>query len=84
MIDVPNDRPTQVLSFVRSDEHTKVLALFNFSAEPVTSLLRDGLYPGHYRDFADERPVELVAEQPVELPAWGWRVLIGTGAPYVP
>ena len=84
MVDVPNDRPTQVLSFVRSDEHTKVLALFNFSAEPVTALLRDGLYPGHYRDFADQRPVELVAGQPVELPAWGWRVLIGTGAPYVP
>lgn len=84
MVPVPNDAPRQVLSFVRSDERHRVLALFNFSASPVETRLGEDLYPGHYRDFATSELVQLPAGEPVALPAWGWQVLIGTGAPYVP
>lgn len=84
MVDVPNDAPRRVFSFVRSDERHRVLALFNFSAEPVTTQLGQNLYPGHYRDFATAELVQLPPGEPVELPAWGWRVLLATGEPYVP
>ena len=84
MIPVPSDHPKQVLSFVRRDEHTTVLALFNFSPAPLEATLGEDLYPGHYRDFATHAPVQLLAGTPVPLDAWGWQVLISTGAPYVP
>ncbi|WP_375431879.1 alpha-amylase family glycosyl hydrolase [uncultured Friedmanniella sp.] len=83
MVPVPNDAPSQVLSFVRSDERYRVLALFNFSGSPVETALGEDLYPGHYRDFASSEVVQLTAGEPVVLAAWGWQVLIATGPPYV-
>lgn len=75
MIQVVNDAPAKVFSFVRQNERDKVLALFNFSAQPQAVTLTDGPFAGRYTDFATGRPRALAAGAKVELPPWGWVVL---------
>jgi glycosidase len=76
MIDVPSDRQDAVLSFVRHKDGNKVFAAFNFSASPVRVSFKESLYEGEYRDFATGAPVQLAANATLELPAWGYRVLV--------
>jgi glycosidase len=75
MIDVPNSAPNDVLSFVRTDDHDKVFAVFNFSAKPQTVRFAGGPYAGSYTDFATGRRENVVADTAMTLPAWGYRVL---------
>ena len=78
MIRVPNDQEKKVLSFVRRapDGSDAVLGLFNFSDGPVLTRFGDGPQQGSWRDaFGDER-VEIEDKGSVELPAWGYRVLL--------
>jgi hypothetical protein len=74
MIDVPNSAPEKVLSFVRQDERNKVFAAFNFTGKKQVVNLSGTLQHGSYVDFASGKTVELRADSPVELPAWGWLV----------
>jgi 1,4-alpha-glucan branching enzyme len=76
MINVPNDHPDQVLSFVRQDDSQRVLAIFNFSASPITVTLGEELYVGRYHDFFSGLPAGLSASASVELDPWGYRLLL--------
>jgi len=76
MIQVTNDEPTAVFSFVRAGEGNKVLAVFNFSAQPREVRLLDGPWPGTYSDFASGEKAMLRADSRLALPAWGYRVLV--------
>jgi len=75
MIRITNDSPQRVLSFVRAHESDKVLAVFNFSAEPRGVRLRESLAHGQYRDVFTATPVTVAAETTIELPPWGYAVL---------
>ena len=76
MIRVPNDEEQHLLCFVRRKDDSKVLALFNFSDAARTARLREPLFTGTYREvFSDER-ITLVEGASVDLPAWGFRVLV--------
>ena len=76
MVDVPNDAQDSVLSFVRHDDRNKVFAVFNFSKAPVRVSFKDTLYVGSYQDFATGDKVELAEGATLEMPAWGYRVLV--------
>ena len=76
MINVPNDHPDEVLSFVRQDDSQRVFAIFNFSASPITASLGEELYVGRYQDFFSGLPVVLSAAASVELDAWGYKLLL--------
>jgi 1,4-alpha-glucan branching enzyme len=77
MIQVVNDAPGAVFSFVRMNERDKVFAVFNFSKETRTVKFTDGPCAGRYTDFTTGEKLELkdgAAE--LALPPWGWRLLL--------
>jgi 1,4-alpha-glucan branching enzyme len=76
MINVPNDHPDDVLSFVRQDDSQRVFAIFNFSASPIAVGLGEELYVGCYQDFFSGLPAELSAAAEVELDPWGYMLLL--------
>jgi glycosidase len=76
MINVPNDHPDEVLSFVRQDDGRRVLAIFNFSANPITVRLGELLYVGRYQDFFSGLPLVLSAAASVELDPWSYKLLL--------
>ncbi len=76
MIDVPSSAPAQVLSFVRQNEHNKVFALFNFTDQPQRVTFKTTLHHGTYTDFATGKSVEVAGADAIELPAWGYKVLV--------
>ena len=82
MVHVPSDRQGKVFSFVRQNAREKVFAVFNFSAEEQRVTFQDALYPGDYTDWERGERITLREGEPMTLPAWGWKVFIGT--PSVP
>jgi glycosidase len=78
MVHVPSDAQGKVFSFVRQNEREKVFAVFNFTAEAQTVQFGESLYPGDYTDWERGARVTLREGEPMTLPAWGWRVFIGT------
>ncbi|RJY08120.1 alpha-amylase family glycosyl hydrolase [Aurantiacibacter aquimixticola] len=79
MQQVVTDQPQQMFAWVRQEEGNKVVGLFNFSAEPVTATLSDGLAAGSYSEFRSDAPVTLATGDKVTLPAWGFRLLSAGG-----
>jgi glycosidase len=77
MVRVPNSDETSVLSFVRAVEGDRVFAAFNFSGSEQTVTLGDGPQAGEWADAFDGTAVTLAQDEPITLPAWGWRVLVG-------
>jgi glycosidase len=75
MIQVVNDSPGQVFSFVRADERNTVFAVFNFSDAPREVHFAPGPWPGTYRDFTTGNPETLGVDSTLALPAWSYRVL---------
>lgn len=62
------DAPESVLAFTREKEGNKVVALFNFSAEPVTVTLTEAVAGDYICPCGKE--VKLVAGEQMELGAW--------------
>ncbi|XHS80164.1 alpha-amylase family glycosyl hydrolase [Burkholderiaceae bacterium UC74_6] len=73
---VPNSAPQQVLSFVRADARSKVLAVFNLSAKPVQVQFKGERAAGRYKDFSSGAEVSMKDDGTLTLPAWGWRVFV--------
>ena len=76
MVQVANDAPAQVLSFVRAGETGQLFAAFNFSDEAREVRFTGTLHTGSYTDFASGEEQTITAGQPLVLPAWGYRVLV--------
>lgn len=76
MIDVTNSAPNDVLSFVRMDDGSKVFAVFNFSPRTQKVSFKDGPFPGDYRDWETGRAQAVNAQTALELPPWGYKVLV--------
>jgi glycosidase len=76
MIQVVNDAPTAVFSFVRMNEHDKVFAVFNFSKEPHAVKLTDGPYAGTYTDFFSGERVTLDESTKLTMDPWAYRVFV--------
>jgi len=77
MINVFNNAPKQVLSFVRQNERDKVFAVFNLSDRPQVVRFHEGLHHGAYTDYATGETAEFAGDTELELERWGYRVFVG-------
>ncbi|MEO5832484.1 MAG: alpha-amylase family glycosyl hydrolase [Nakamurella sp.] len=76
MIEVTTDHPKRVFAFVRQNADTKVLALFNFTDQPVDVTLTSSLADGDYTDFDSGLAVTVGGSAiTMDFEPWGWRVL---------
>lgn len=73
---VPTDGEPHVLAFVRQNDAAKVLAVFNFSAAPRRVVLTGPFVIGAYADAITGEISTLADGDALDLPAWGYRVLI--------
>ena len=73
---VPNNAPAQVLSFVRANDKDKVFVALNLSDKPVKASFDKTLHHGSYRDFATGAKVEVGGSLDVEMAPWSYRVLV--------
>ena len=76
MVQVPNNVPGSVFSFVRANQKDKVFAVFNFSDKPQSVSFSDTLYHGSYRDFSNHEPVMLNEDLTLEIGPWAYRVFV--------
>jgi glycosidase len=76
MIEVTTDHPKRVFAFVRHNAETKMLALFNFTDQPVDVTLTSALAHGDYTDFETGSDITIGEEKTMmRFQPWGWRVL---------
>jgi hypothetical protein len=76
MVQVANDAPTQVFSFLRPGQTGQVFGAFNFSGEAREVRFSGSLHIGQYTDFASGEAITISAGEPLVLPAWGYKVLV--------
>lgn len=76
MVQVPNNAPKKIFSFVRQNDQDKVFAAFNLSATPVAAEFKDGLQHGRYRDFSSGAAVAIDHTTRLDIPAWSYRILV--------
>lgn len=74
MVQVPNNAPLEVLSFVRQDEKEKVFAVFNFSAKTQSIKFNDSLFHGKYTDYMNGNQVEFSVATQLELKPWKFHI----------
>ncbi len=76
MVNVPNNAPNKVLSFVRQNERDKVFGVFNFSERPLNVSFPESLHHGTYTDFFSGETVTFDASTQLDLEFWGYRVFV--------
>ena len=76
MTNVPNNKTAQVFSFIRQNDHDKVFAVFNFSAETQNVNFHESLCHGTYIDFVSKTSVEVDNNFQSILQPWGYQILI--------
>lgn len=80
MVQVPNNAPQQVLSFVRANSKDKVFVALNLSDKPVKARFENklhyALHHGSYRDFATGAKVEVGGATDFDMAPWSYRVLV--------
>lgn len=67
--------PAKVLAFMREKDKNQVVAVFNFSAEPVEFTLQMP-QDGEFRDYFSGEMVKLVKESNLKLDKWGYKVFV--------
>ncbi len=77
MINVFNNVPAQVLSFMRYNERDKVFAVFNFSDRPQTVTFGESLHHGTYTDYFSGASVAFDGGTRLELERWAYRLFVG-------
>jgi 1,4-alpha-glucan branching enzyme len=76
MVQVVNNAPTAVFSFVRMNERDKVFAVFNFSKESRAVQFTDGPFAGNYTDFFSGQPTTIASATRLELGPWDCRIFV--------
>ncbi|TVR34442.1 MAG: alpha-amlyase [Balneolaceae bacterium] len=76
MIKVPNSAQTDVLSFVRENDKSKVFAVLNFSDQNHHVSFRESLYHGNYLEYFSNKETGLTSTTQLEIEPWGYRVFI--------
>ncbi len=75
MVEVTTDHPKRVFAFVRQNGDSKVLAVFNLTAQPVEVTLTSPLAHGGYTDFDTGATAVIDDDTTMLFEPWGWRVL---------
>ena len=76
MLRIYNDKPSQVISFVREKNGDKVIAAFNFSEQPAEVRLQTKYHIGYYNNLFTAEMVQFTGDDAFVLPAWGYIVLV--------
>jgi glycosidase len=76
MIQVPNNLPKEIFSFVRQNENDKVFAVFNLSNKSQKVKFKDTLYQGQYHDFTSGKVVSLNTETELSMLPWEFKVYV--------
>ena len=76
MVQVPNDAPKQIFSFVRANERDKVFVACNLSGKPQSVGFQKALYQGDYREFDSGAAVRLGPDSRLALSPWHCDVLV--------
>ena len=76
MVQVPNNDPKALFSFVRQNNKDKVFAVFNLSAQTKQASFRDALQHGSYHDFNSGNVVKIDAETSFEMAPWSYRIFV--------
>ena len=76
MMQVPNNDPKALFSFVRQNKKDKVFAVFNLSTQTKLASFRDALHQGSYHDFSSGKAVKIDAETSFEMAPWSYRIFV--------
>ena len=76
MLQVQNDAPKQVFSFVRQNAKDKVFAVFNLSGKAVQAGFTGHLHAGGYRDFSTGETVRVDSGSRFDMAPWSYRILV--------
>ncbi len=75
MVRIDNDKPQQVISFIREKNKQVVFPIINFSAETQTVKLQTKYYTGEYMDLFTNKTYTLNGDDVVSLAPWSYLVL---------
>ncbi len=75
-IEINNNAPDCMMTFVRECEGNRVVALMNLSPYNVLSDYHTGIYAGEYRDAMTGADYALPEHVWGETPAWSYRILV--------
>lgn len=73
---LPNSKPEQVFSFVRKDDKSAVIAMFNLSGEPVEVSFTEDAPAGVFKTFRSGEAITLSADTKLALAPWDYRIYI--------
>ena len=76
MVDVANDAPAAVFSFVREKDGDAVFAVFNFTGEARTVTFQDGPHVGVWAEFGTGETADFSDGGSLDVEAWGWRIFV--------
>ncbi|MEM6575115.1 MAG: alpha-glucosidase C-terminal domain-containing protein, partial [Pseudomonadota bacterium] len=76
MVQVVNSEPQSIFSFTRTKGDHRLLAMFNFSDQKRSFTLTDGPFANDWQDFASGQLLTLTGSSTVDLPAWGYQILV--------
>ncbi|MEO5998492.1 MAG: alpha-amylase family glycosyl hydrolase [Chitinophagaceae bacterium] len=76
MVQIFNDKPTQVISFSREKNNNKVISIINFSDKNVTVTLHSKHQGGVYKNLFTETVYTLKDDEEVTLAPWCYLVLV--------
>lgn len=77
MVNVLNNAPATVLSFVRQNERDKVFVVLNFGDSEQTVAFGEGPHHGRYSDYFSQETIEFNSDTTLAIKAWGYRVFVG-------
>jgi len=72
---VQTNMPTKVLAFIRDKDNNQVLAIFNFSAQPVDAIIQLAK-TGDYHEYFSGNTKTLEKGTTIHLDKWGFQVFI--------
>ncbi len=76
MVRIFNDQPAKVISFSREKNGQIVIPVINFSNTAITVKLQLKYHAGVYKELFTGSNYELKIEDTMNLPAWGYTVLV--------
>jgi 1,4-alpha-glucan branching enzyme len=76
MVRIFNDKPEQVISFVREQKGNKVIPIINFSNKPAKVKLNSKHQKGDYLEWFSQKSYPLNGDDELELAPWQYLLLV--------
>jgi cyclomaltodextrinase len=76
MIRIFNDKQDQVISFSRTKDNDKIIAVINYSATPAMVKLNSAHQKGNYTEIFSEEKISLKGDDVFNLEPWQYKVFV--------